>query len=62
MSPSSSRRAYLSPLAVNILRISADAFMQFVGVIEVGVGFSILFAAPVLGAYVASAAVTARQR
>ena len=46
--------AYLSPLAVNILPISADAFMQLVGVIEVGVGFCILFAAPILGAYVAS--------
>lgn len=45
---------YLSPLVANILPVSADVLMRMVGLIEVGVGISILFAAPVLGTYVAS--------
>ena len=46
---------YLSPFVANTLPISADALMQVVGIIEIGVGFFILFAAPILGTYVASA-------
>jgi hypothetical protein len=46
---------YVSPLAAGLLPVSADAFMHIVGVIELAVGVAILGAAPVLGAYVASA-------
>jgi hypothetical protein len=47
--------SYVSPLAVQLLPISPDAFMHVVGIVELGVGIAILAAAPVLGAYVASA-------
>jgi hypothetical protein len=47
--------AYVSPLAIQLLPVSAQAFMYAVGVIEVGVGIAILGVAPVLGAYIASA-------
>ena len=47
--------AYVSPLAIQLLPVSAQAFMNAVGVIEVGVGIAILGVAPVLGAYIASA-------
>ena len=46
---------YVSPLAAGLLPVSADTFMHVVGVIELAVGVAILGAAPVLGAYVASA-------
>ena len=46
---------YVSPLASQLLPVSADAFMYAVGIIEVGVGVALLGAAPVVGAYVASA-------
>ena len=46
---------YLGPLVLNIVPVSADVLMRMVGIIEVGVGACILFAAPVLGTYAASA-------
>lgn len=46
---------YLSPFVANMVPISADVLMQIVGIIEIGVGFCILFAAPILGTYAASA-------
>jgi uncharacterized membrane protein YphA (DoxX/SURF4 family) len=46
---------YISPQAAQLLPVSPDAFMHLVGIIELAVGISILGAAPVLGAYVASA-------
>ena len=45
----------MSPLAAQLLPVSPDVFMYAVGIIEVAVGIAILGAAPVLGAYVASA-------
>lgn len=47
--------AYLSPLAAAMLPLSADAFMQVVGLVEVAVGVAVLTFATRLGAYVASA-------
>lgn len=47
--------SYVSPLAADLLPVSTDLFMRGVGIIELGVGLSILFLAPVIGAYVASA-------
>ena len=47
--------AYISPLAAAVLPMSGDAFMQIVGVIEVGVGIAVLTVATRLGAYVAAA-------
>jgi hypothetical protein len=47
--------AYVSPLALQLLPVSADAFMYAVGIIEFAVGVAILGVAPVIGAYVASA-------
>ena len=47
--------AYVSPLAAQLLPVSVGTFMYGVGLIEFAVGMAILFAAPVLGAYVASA-------
>lgn len=47
--------SYVSPLAAQLLPVSPDVFMYAVGCIEVAVGIAILGAAPVLGAYVASA-------
>ena len=46
---------YVSPLAAQLLPVSADTFMYAVGIIEIAVGVAILGAAPVIGAYVASA-------
>jgi uncharacterized membrane protein YphA (DoxX/SURF4 family) len=46
---------YLSPLAAQLLPVSPDVFMYAVGVIEIAVGIALLGAAPVIGAYVASA-------
>lgn len=46
---------YISPLAEQVLPVSAEVFLRIVGVIELGVGIAILAAAPVLGAYIASA-------
>ena len=47
--------AYISPLATAVLPMSGDAFMQILGVIEVGVGIAVLTVATRLGAYVAAA-------
>lgn len=47
--------SYVSPTAAQLLPVSADTFMYAVGIIEIGVGAAILGAAPVLGAYIASA-------
>ena len=46
--------SYLSPLVLNIVPVSAELLMRMVGLIEFGVGVCILFAAPVLGTYIAS--------
>ncbi len=46
---------YVSPIAVQLLPVSPDLFMSVVGVVEIAVGVAILRAAPVLGAYAASA-------
>lgn len=46
---------YVSPLAEQLLPVSAATFMYGVGLIEVAVGIAILVAAPAIGAYVASA-------
>jgi hypothetical protein len=45
---------YLSPVVTTVLPVSADLLMRIVGVTEIAVGVSILFAAPVLGTYTAS--------
>jgi uncharacterized membrane protein YphA (DoxX/SURF4 family) len=47
--------SYVSPLAAQLLPVSADTFMYVVGIIEMVVGVALLGVAPVLGAYVASA-------
>ena len=47
--------SYVSPLAAELLPVSTDLFMRGVGIIELAVGASILFLAPVIGSYVASA-------
>jgi hypothetical protein len=46
---------YVSPLAAQLLPVSAGTFMYAVGIIEVIVGAALLGVAPVVGAYVASA-------
>ena len=46
---------YVSPLAASLLPVSPETFMHAVGIVELAVGVAILGAAPVLGAYVASA-------
>src|SRR5688572_25203909 len=47
--------SYVSPLAAQLLPFSTDVFMWIVGIVEFGVGVSILTALPVVGSYVASA-------
>jgi hypothetical protein len=47
--------SYVSPAAAHWLPFPVQTFMAIVGVIEIAVGISILWAAPRLGAYVASA-------
>jgi len=47
--------SYVSPAAAQLLPFSTDVPMWIVGVVEFGVGVSILTAWPVIGAYVASA-------
>lgn len=47
--------AYVSPVAAHLLPVSVGTFMGAVGVIEMAVGLTILFVAPRIGAYVASA-------
>jgi len=47
--------AYVAPIALPLLPVSAGAFMALVGVIEFTVGITILAIRPSLGAYVASA-------
>jgi hypothetical protein len=39
--------AYLSPMAAPALPIAPDVFMRIVGLVEIAVGISILFAAPI---------------
>jgi hypothetical protein len=46
---------YVSPLTAELLPVSTGFFMRGVGIIELAVGASILFLAPVIGSYVASA-------
>ena len=46
--------SYVSPMAAAALPFPVEAFMAFVGVIEMAVGISILALAPRLGSYVAS--------
>ena len=47
--------SYISPIALQWLPVSGDTFMHAVGVVECLVGIALLGAAPILGAYVASA-------
>ena len=47
--------AYISPLASRMLPVSAGTFLGAVGIVEIGVGIAILWAAPRIGAYAASA-------
>lgn len=47
--------SYVSPAAAQLLPFSTDVLMRIVGVVEFGVGISILGASPVIGAYAASA-------
>ena len=47
--------SYVSPAAAQWLPVPIHTFMALVGVIEIAVGIAILWAAPRLGAYVASA-------
>ena len=51
--------AYLSPIAVQLLPVSAGSFMHLVGVIEMVVGAAILAGLTRLGGYVAAAWLTA---
>jgi hypothetical protein len=46
--------AYLSPVATQVLPVSAGAFLGLVGVIELAVGLAILTGWTRIGAYVAS--------
>lgn len=46
---------YISPLATSVLPMSADVFMQIVGVIELAVGIGILTYATRIGAWIAMA-------
>ena len=46
---------YLNPLALQLIPLGADTFMQVVGVVEVAVGIAILSGWTRLGAYLASA-------
>ena len=47
--------SYVSPLAQQLLPVSAQTFMYAVGVVELAVGAAIVTVAPVLGAVAASA-------
>ena len=47
--------SYLSPAIAGLLPFSPTAFMTTVGIVETAVGLTILFIAPRIGAYVASA-------
>jgi hypothetical protein len=47
--------SYISPIALQWLPVSGDTFMHAVGVVELLVGIALLGAAPIIGAYVASA-------
>jgi len=47
--------SYVAPAAAHLLPFSAQIFMYIVGIIEFGVGITILFVRPSLGAFVASA-------
>ena len=51
--------AYLSPIAAQLLPVSASSFMHLVGVIEMIVGAAILAGLTRLGGYVAAAWLTA---
>ena len=48
-------QSYISPLALQILPVSPAVLMGVVGIVEIAVGVTILFVAPRVGAYVASA-------
>lgn len=50
--------SYVSPAAAAVLPFSPSVLMPVVGVVEIAVGIAILKAAPVVGAYVASAWLT----
>ena len=47
--------SYVSPAAASWLPVPVPTFMGIVGVVEIAVGVAILWAAPRIGAYVASA-------
>jgi hypothetical protein len=47
--------AYISPLASRVLPVSSSTFLGAVGIVEIAVGVAILWAAPRIGAYAASA-------
>jgi uncharacterized membrane protein YphA (DoxX/SURF4 family) len=47
--------AYIAPLAVQLSPVSPTSLMGAVGLVEMGVGLTILAVSPRLGAYVASA-------
>ena len=47
--------AYISPWASRMLPVSASSFLAVVGIVEIAVGVAILWAAPRIGAYAASA-------
>jgi len=47
--------SYVSPAAASWLPFPVPTFMAIVGVVEIAVGVAILWAAPRIGAYVASA-------
>lgn len=46
---------YLSPLVTNILPVDASLLMHVFGIVEIGVGLTILFLRTDLGAWIASA-------
>jgi hypothetical protein len=46
--------SYVSPLAAGLLPFSVGTLMAIVGVVEIGVGATILLLAPRFGAYIAS--------
>jgi uncharacterized membrane protein YphA (DoxX/SURF4 family) len=48
-------KTYLSPFLARLLPVSPATFLHAVGVVEIGVGLLVLFAATRLGAYLAAA-------
>ena len=45
--------AYIAPVALQLSPLSPGALMGFVGLVEVGVGLTILAVSPTIGAYIA---------